>query len=121
MEKILTIASLFIFNITIILRKTSEVIEEINYVLFEVEVINTKRDVKMFHKMLINTAFIENNKLKNITNYNILEKLLIEYVYTKDRYFRDKFEKVFNKDELLLLFENTTPFSNIDYIDRLLD
>lgn len=117
MENLLKIAKLFIFNITVVLRKTSEISQEINYVPYEVEVINNNRS--MTYKMLINRLFIrEDDTIKILTNQDFIHNLLIDYIYKiDDKSFKNKVEETFNINEMKLLLENFKLFSRFKYIE----
>lgn len=116
MENVLKMAKLFIFNIIVVLRQTKEEVNEINYVPYEIEVIHNAKSIKL--NIPINKSFInDNGKVKSLTNYNIMEKLLIEFIYGENRSFKDKFVKVFNKNEMKLLFEVYGQTSNFEYIE----
>ena len=116
MENVLKMAKLFIFNIIVVLRQVKEEVKEINYVPYEIEVSHNAKSVKL--NMSINKSFINDNaKVKSLTNYDIMEKLLIEYLYGENRSFKDKFVKVFDKTEMKLLLEICGQSSRFEYME----
>ena len=67
--------------------------------------------------MEINKTFINDNGSIRLTNYHIIEKLLIEYIYGENRPFKDKFTKIFNNTEMKLLLETYGQTSSFEYIE----
>lgn len=117
MENIIKTAKLFIYNITIILTQLNNIQEDINYIPYDVELL--KSDGKrMTYKVQINKLFINSdNSIKMLNNYDFIEKLLLDYLYTDNIEIKNKIKEVFD-DEIKLMMSNYNQFSIFKYIEK---
>lgn len=119
MGNIIKSAKLFIYKITIILTQAHDICEDINYVPYDVELIKTDGR-RMTYKVQISKMFINpDNTIKMINNYDFIEKLLLDYLYTDDTEFKKKVEEVFDDDEMKLMMSNYKQFAIFKYMDKL--
>lgn len=118
MGNIIKAAKLFIYNITIILTQLNDIQEDINYVPYSMELI--KSDGKrMTYKVQINKLFINSdNSIRMLNNYDFIEKLLLDYLYTDNIEIKNKIKEVFDDDEIKLMMSNYNQFSIFKYIEK---
>lgn len=118
MGNIIKAAKLFIYNITIILTQLNDIQEDINYVPYNMELI--KSDGKrMTYKVQINKLFINSdNSIRMLNNYDFIEKLLLDYLYTDNIEIKNKIKEVFDDDEIKLMMSNYNQFSIFKYIEK---
>lgn len=118
MGNIIKAAKLFIYNITIILTQLNDIQEDINYVPYNMELI--KSDGKrMTYKVQINKLFINSdNSIRMLNNYDFIEKLLLDYLYTDNIEIKNKIKEVFDDDEIKLMMSNYNQFFIFKYIEK---
>lgn len=118
MGNIIKAAKLFIYNITIILTQLNDIQEDINYVPYGVELIKNDGK-KMIYKVQINKLFINSdNSIRMLNNYDFIEKLLLDYLYTDNIEIKNKIKEVFDDDEIKLMMNNYNQFSILKYIEK---
>ena len=109
MDKLLTIAKIFLQSIKILFVKISNIDVDYNpkeFTAYEVTISNPNNDKSFSCTTLIDNIFIsKKGKVSLYTQYNFLMEIILDYLYKidDDPTIRDKFANTFNEEEIGLL------------------
>ena len=109
MDKLLTIAKIFLQSIKIIFIKISNIDVDYNpkeFTAYEVTIANPNNDKSFSCTTLIDNIFVsKKGKVSLYTQYNFLMEIILDYLYKidDDPTIRNEFARVFNKKEIELL------------------
>lgn len=109
MDKLLTIAKIFLQSIKILFVKISNIDVDYNpkeFTAYEVTISNPNNDKSFSCTTLIDNIFVsKKGKVSLYTQYNFLMEIILDYLYKidDDPTIRDKFANTFNEEEIGLL------------------
>lgn len=109
MDKLLTIAKIFLQSIKIIFVKISNIDVDYDakeFTAYEVTIANPNNDKSFSCTTLIDNIFIsKKGKVSLYTQYNFLMEIILDYLYKidDDPTIRNEFARVFNEKEIELL------------------
>lgn len=109
MDKLLTIAKIFLQSIKILFVKISNIDVDYNpkeFTAYEVTIANPSNDKSFSCTTLIDNIFVsKKGKVSLYTQYNFLMEIILDYLYKidDDPTIRNEFARVFNEKEIELL------------------